>query len=162
MSFYRLLVLIHVFSAILGLGPGFILIYITRFSTNLTELRYSFELRKRLHVFIVIGGSMLFITGLAMGMLNLLLFRAFWYVSSLILFTIALIIGPVFLSPRASRIKTLLSKEKGSEIPQEYFEMAKSLFFWERVENVIFLIIIMFMILKPYNAQSLLRMFYLA
>lgn len=161
MSFYRLLVLIHVFSAILGLGPGFVLIYVAKYSKNLTELRYSFQVRKWLHVFIMIGGSLLLLTGLTMGFLNPPLFQAFWYVTSLILFLIALAFGPIVLSPRVRKIKALLIGQEGEEIPDDYYKLARSLFFWERIENVIFIIIIALMILKPYSFEMLLKMFYI-
>lgn len=161
MPFYKLLVLIHIFSAILGMGPGFILIYIAKNPRNLTELRLRYKLRKKLHIFVMIGGTLLLLTGLTMGYLNPALFQAFWYVSSLTLYIIALGFGPILLSPRVKPIRALLRELEGEKIPKVYFKMAKSLFFWERIENVIFLFIITLMILKPYSLEILLKMLYL-
>lgn len=161
MTFYNWLVLIHVFSAILGMGPGFILIYVAKSPQNFTELRHGFKIRTRLHIFVMIGGTLLLLSGLMMGYLNPALFQAFWYVTSLVLFLVALAFGPLILSPRSKPIKALLKEQQGNEIPPEYHKMARNLFFWERIENTIFLIIIMLMILKPYTIESLLSMFYL-
>lgn len=161
MTFYNLLVLIHVFSAILGMGPGFVLIYVAKHPQNLTELKHGFKLRTRLHIFVMIGGILLLLTGLTMGYLNPALFQAFWYVTSLTLFLIALFFGPFILSPRSKPIKALLKEQEGEKIPERYYKMAGNLFFWERIENAIFLVIIMLMILKPYSLDMLLRMFYL-
>jgi uncharacterized membrane protein len=150
MTFYRFLVLIHVFSAILGLGPGFIMIYIVTKAKTMTELRHAYAIRNRLHIFVMIGGSLLLITGLAMGSLQPYLFRMGWYVTALTLFLIALGFGPIILSPRSKPIKALLKSHTGDKIPGEYYRLAKKLFFYERIENVIFLIIIVLMVLKPF------------
>lgn len=150
MTFYRFLVLIHVLSAILGLGPGFIMIYIVTQAKNLTELRHAYLIRNRLHIFVMIGGSLLLVTGLTMGWLNPYLFTQGWYITSLTLFMIALGFGPLLLSPRAKPIRNLLNNADSDEIPPEYYALSRKLFLYERIENVIFIIIIGLMVLKPF------------
>ncbi|MEO8960969.1 MAG: DUF2269 family protein [Ginsengibacter sp.] len=150
MTFYRILLLVHVFSAILGLGPGFIMIYIVTKAGTMTELRHAYLIRNRLHIFVMVGGTLLLLSGLAMGAINSYLFRIGWYVTSLTLFLIALGFGPVILSPRSKPIKALLKNHTGDNIPKEYYKLAQKLFFYERIENVIFLIIIVLMVLKPF------------
>lgn len=150
MTIYRLLVLIHILSAILGLGPGFMMIYIVTKAKTMTELRHAYSIRNRLHIFVMVGGSLLLITGLAMGAINPYLFRMGWYVTALTLFLIALGFGPVALSPRSKPIKALLKSHKDDDIPEEYYRLAGKLFFYERIENVIFLVIIVLMVLKPF------------
>jgi uncharacterized membrane protein len=150
MSFYEVLVFIHIFSAILGMGPGFMMILIVQKSSNLTELRHSYVIRNRLHIFTMVGGTLLLISGLLMGTINITLFQQGWYVTSLVLFLVALAFGPLLLSPRSKPIKKLLKEAQGEEIPAEYEVLAKKLFFVERMENVIFLVIIALMIVKPF------------
>jgi uncharacterized membrane protein len=150
MTFYRLLVLVHVFSAILGLGPGFIMIYIVTRAQTMTELKHAYLIRNRLHIFVMIGGSLLLITGLTMGWMNTYLFHQGWYVTSLTLFLIALGFGPLILSPRSRPVNALFKIQPDDTIPEEYFRLARKLFFYERIENVIFLIIIVLMVLKPF------------
>lgn len=147
---YRVLVVIHVLSAILGLGPGFVMIYVVTRATNMTELKHAYLIRNRLHNFVIVGGTLLLLSGLAMGIITPYLFRAGWYVTALILFLVALAFGPVMLSPRSKPIKELLKKHQGENIPDEYYPLARNLFFYERVENVIFIIIILLMVLKPF------------
>ncbi len=150
MTFYKLLLLIHVLSAILGLGPGFIMIYVVTKAQNMTELRHAYFIRNRLHIFVLVGGSLLLLTGLPMGLVNPYLFRSGWYITALSLFVVALAFGPVFLTPRSKPIKALLKNHEGNDIPEEYYAMAKKLFFVERLENLIFITIIVLMILKPF------------
>jgi len=148
--FYRFILLIHVMSAILGLGPGFVMIYIVTKAKNMTELKHAYFIRNRIHIFVMVGGTLLLLTGIIMGCLNPLLFHVKWYVISLFLFLTALAFGPLFLSPRSKPIKKLLQEYNGEEIPAEYYALSKKLFFYERIENVLFLIIIFLMILGKY------------
>lgn len=150
MSFYKLLVFIHIFSAILGLGPGFIMIYTVTKANTMTELRHAYYIRNRIHIFVMIGGSLLLVTGLLMGFINTYLFQQGWFIISLVLFLIALAAGPLVLKPLSEPVKKILKEHQGDEIPKEYYENSKKLFFYERLTNIIFLIIIALMILKPF------------
>lgn len=150
MSWYQIILVIHVFSAILGLGPGFVMIYVVTKAKSMTELRYAYLMRNRLHNFVMVGGTLLLLTGLMMGWMQPYLFSFGWYVTSLILFLIALGFGPLILSPRSRPIKQLLNTHKGEEIPEAYYRLSKNLFLYERIENSIFLVIIILMVLKPF------------
>src|SRR5690625_2575887 len=90
MSLYNFLLFVHIFSAILGLGPGFVMIYIVTNAKTLPQLKHAYVIRKRIHVFVMVGGTLLLLTGLGMGMLNPNLFTQIWYIVSLILYFIAL------------------------------------------------------------------------
>src|SRR5690625_6202094 len=105
MVFYDILVFIHVAAAILGLGPGFMMIYVVKKANTMTELKHAYTIRNRIHLFVMFGGTLLLITGLWMGFLRPHLLNQIWFSLSLVLFLIALAIGPVILSPRAQPIK---------------------------------------------------------
>ncbi|MFJ5758819.1 DUF2269 family protein [Neobacillus sp. NPDC093182] len=150
MTFYKILVVLHIFSAIMGMGPGFILTTVVKSGKTMTELRHSYAIRHKLHIFVMVGGTLLLITGLIMGLMNPSLFRMGWYVTSLVLFLAALAIGPLVLSPRSKPVKALLASHKGEEIPEEYYRLSRILFRYEHLENAIFIVIIALMILKPF------------
>ncbi|HZW67019.1 MAG TPA: DUF2269 family protein [Pseudogracilibacillus sp.] len=150
MSLYSLLLVVHVFSAILGLGPGFVMIYIVSEAKTMSHLKHAYQIRNRIHVFVMVGGSLLLLTGVGMGLLNPALWKQIWFTASLILYFIALGAGPVVLSPLSKPIKQILKEHDGDEIPQEYKVLSEKLFFYERITNVIFLIIIALMIIKPF------------
>ncbi|RKQ33203.1 DUF2269 domain-containing protein [Oceanobacillus halophilus] len=152
MTFYGFLVFIHVFSAIIGMGPGLIMTFVVTQSkpSNMTELRHAFKIRNSLHILTMVGGTLLLITGIWMGYLNPYWFTQGWYITSLILFLIALAFGPFLLKPKSVPIKKLLKEYEGEEIPKEYYQLSKRLFNVEHVENLIFVVIIALMILKPF------------
>ncbi|HLR54276.1 MAG TPA: DUF2269 family protein [Pseudogracilibacillus sp.] len=152
MGLYDILLFIHVFSAILGLGPGFVMIYVVTKATTMTELRHAYVIRNRIHIFVMVGGTLLLLTGIGMGLLRPALFQMIWYDASLVLFLLALAAGPVVLSPLSKPIKTLLyNYPEGEEvIPESYEKLANQLFLYERITNIIFIVIIALMILKPF------------
>jgi uncharacterized membrane protein len=147
---YQALVFIHIFSAILGMGPGFILTTVVKSGDTMTELRHSYAIRHRLHIFVMVGGILLLVSGLLMGAINPYLFTMGWYVTSLLLFLVALAMGPFALTPKSKPVKALLESHQGEDIPAEYYPLAKALFRVEHLENTVFLIIIALMILKPF------------
>ncbi|MBS4204966.1 DUF2269 family protein [Lederbergia citrea] len=147
--FYKILVFIHIFSAILGMGPGFILGEVAKKAKTMTELRHAYAIKHRLHIFVMIGGTLLLVTGLLMGAINPRLFQMGWYVTSLILFLIALAMGPFVFKPLAKPINDLIKSHQGDEIPNEYYRLSKILVRYEHVGSLIFLVIIALMILKP-------------
>lgn len=149
MSFYKFLLIVHIFSAILGLGPGFTMVYIVNRAKTFSEIKYSFRMRERIHIFVMVGGTLLLLSGLGMGILNPALWKQFWYTSSLILYILALSAGPIVLKPLTKPIKQLLEEYNGETIPEQYEQLANKLFFYERFTNIIFLIIIALMITKP-------------
>lgn len=150
MTIYKLLVLIHVISAIAGLGPGFIMTYIITKSTTMDELRHGYKLRGQLHVIVMIGGILLLVTGLTMGMMNPHLFSAGWYVTSLILYMIGLAFGPFLLAPLTRKIRPLIAAYEGTDIPESYWQYARKLYLYENIINTIFIVIIVMMVLKPF------------
>ncbi|MHA6253280.1 DUF2269 domain-containing protein [Oceanobacillus sp. CAU 1775] len=152
MSFYELLVFIHIFSAILGMGPGLVMTIVVTGSNpqNMTEVKHSFKVRNSLHIFTMVGGILLLVTGLLMGFLNTYLFTQVWYIASLILYLIALAMGPLILSPISKPLKQSFAEIEGEEIPEHYHIESKKLFRYEHLINIIFLTIITLMILKPF------------
>lgn len=150
MSVYDILVFVHIFSAIVGMGPGFFMVLPVKRAQTMTELLYGYVIRDRLHRFVMIGGTLLLVTGLLMGFLKAYLFSQGWFLLSLLLFLVALAFGPLVLSPRSKPIKKLLNEYEKEEIPDEYDQLATKLFFYERIINSLFLIIIVLMITKPF------------
>ena len=153
MSFiYNSLVFIHIFSAILGMGPGLVMTAVVTLSKpqTMSELKHSFKVRHSLHIFTMVGGILLLVSGLLMGALKPYWFTQGWYVTSLILFLVALAMGPFVLTPRSKPIKRLFEEVQGEKIPDVYDDLSKELFFYERVINISFLVIISLMILKPF------------
>ncbi|MCM3740521.1 DUF2269 domain-containing protein [Oceanobacillus luteolus] len=152
MTFYNTLVFIHIFSAILGMGPGLVMTAVVTLSkpATMSELKHSFKIRNTLHIFTMVGGILLLVTGLLMGVLHPYWFSQGWYITSLILYLVALAMGPFVLKPRSTPIKQMFIHVEGETIPSTYADLSKELFLYERIINILFIIIISLMILKPF------------
>lgn len=150
MTFYKVLVFIHIFSAIVGLGPGFILTFLVNRAKTIGEARHGFMLRNRIHPIVSTGGFLLLVTGLLMGIINRALWTEWWYIISLSLYLISLLAGPLFLIRFIKPIKKIIAQYDGDELPEQYYENAKILFISEHILNIVFLIIITLMITKPF------------
>lgn len=147
---FKVLLAIHVTSAIFGLGPGFAFIPIKQSAKTLTQLRFAYLVNRTLHIFVMVGGFLLLLTGLIMGTLQPLLFHQGWYVTSLTLFLVALAIGPLVLTPKIKPIRKLLAEAEGDAIPSEYVSLHRIVLNFEWVLNGIFTLIILLMITKPF------------
>lgn len=150
MTLYEILLFVHVFSAIIGLGPGFVMTFIAAKSETMSELRHAFYLRNKIHIFIMVGSTLLLITGIWMGVLNPILFRKGWYTISIVLYFITLAAGPFVLKPIMKPIKEILRTETSEAIPTAYDQHAKQLYLVEHITNVLIIIIIALMIVKPF------------
>lgn len=150
MTVYKILVIVHVFSAILGLGPGFVLSFIAINLKTFSQVKWAFHIRDRIHIFVMTGGFLLLVTGIWMGLINTALWKQGWFTTSLILYVVALAISPLLLRKLMKPIKAILANHKEETIPPQYVELSKKLFFYEHVMNGMFIIIIFLMITKPF------------
>jgi len=149
-TLYQVLLIIHILSAIIGLGPGYVLTFIAMHAKTMTELRHAYYIRNRVHIFVMIGGTLLLVTGILMGILRPELFRQGWYTLSMVLYLIALAIAPLLLIKETKPINDVLELHMDEKIPDKYYQAKKKLFFYEHLTNVIFTIIIILMVLKPF------------
>ncbi|MGM8211366.1 DUF2269 family protein [Virgibacillus sp. W0430] len=150
MSFYDFLVLVHVIAAIVGVGPGFILTLIVKKPQTMSELKHAYIIRSRVHLLVMTGGILVFITGIWMGFLHVYLFTQAWYIISILLFLAVLAAGPCLLAPRSKPIKKILIEQDSEEIPATYDKLSRNLFFYERITNVFLFAIIVLMVVKPF------------
>ncbi|UOQ84970.1 DUF2269 family protein [Gracilibacillus salinarum] len=149
-SLYSWIVVIHIFSAIVGIGPGFILTTIVKSAKTLPEVRHAFFIKKKLHIFVMSGGMLLLVSGLLMGLLRPMLFQQGWYITSLILYFFALLLGPTALKRSSAPIKEMLADPQLTDVPDSYHVLVQRLLRIEYVENTLLLTIILLMVTKPF------------
>ncbi|ENH96662.1 hypothetical protein J416_09814 [Gracilibacillus halophilus YIM-C55.5] len=145
---YETLVIVHIFSAIIGVGPGFILTTIVKSAQTINEIQFAFFLKRKVHNIVISGGSFMLLTGIAMGILKPRLFQEGWYLLSLVLYSISFLMGPTVLKQYTKPIKELLAQQP-EEIPTVYHEYIKKLLIAEYIVNTLLIIIILLMITKP-------------
>lgn len=146
---YQTLFVIHIFSAIFGVGSLFILSAVIRLAKDMKQLKFSFVIFNKIHVYAVIGTMLLLFSGLGMAFIQPYLFGLIWIQISLALIVIFFVIGPIWLRPIMTPILDLVRSYEGEEIPEEFYRLYKRMVPVEIAISVIFILIILLMVLKP-------------
>src|SRR5690625_1975309 len=117
---------------------------------TMTELRHAYYFRNRVHIFVMIGGTLILVTGILMGFMRPELFRVGWYMLSMVLYLNTLTTSTLLLIKQTKTIKDVLELHPTEEIPETYYQAKKKLFSYEHFTNILFTIIIILMVLKPF------------
>jgi len=147
------LVLVHVLSAILGVGPAFFSHVLLKSHQNVDELRQSMRLFKRLELFPKVGGTLAVLTGLTLVLIgDYGKFMQLWIIGSLVLYIVIQVIIIGFIAPVANKLTAWLNDPSNLDtksLPSEqqaYHRRANSLF-W--IVSTLGTILFAFMIMKP-------------
>lgn len=149
----KLLILIHVLSSIIGVGPTFFGHVLTRSNQTVEELRSSYQYFKYLERFPKIGGSIAVISGLLLFFLgNYGSFTQLWIIGSFILYILIQIVIIGFITPKQNRISKWLFDErnKGIEIlDMEIYIAQKQVNRYFYFASFMGVLLFILMILKP-------------
>lgn len=146
---YTLLVAIHIFAAIVGVGPAFAFNRILNKAKNMKELKHAHKIVDDLQVFAGPGFTLALITGLLMGLINLSLFQTLWYNLSIALLLAAMLYKSFVAEPKMKPMLEIVKTYKGEEIPQDYKILNKKMAPYDYFGKVILIVIIILMIFKP-------------
>ncbi len=147
------LVLLHVVSAVVGLGPAYAFPIMLKKEKSLIEVKRMADLVTRIEVLPKIFGMLTLISGLLLVWLgNYGSFFTLWISGALVLFILAEVVIIGFLTPAAKRLSDLLSNlmEQGaSETNEQSLRLLSKVRNYHLTSCVIVLLIIAFMVIKP-------------
>ncbi|RAP74527.1 DUF2269 family protein [Paenibacillus montanisoli] len=148
------LVLIHVMSAIIGVGPTFFIHTLFGRKDNIGELRSAFKLGSKLELFPKIGGSLAVITGLILVFADGWEFVSFWILGSLALYIAIQVLVIGFAAPVTKQLGKLLEDTKkisaDQAVPDDQIRLlnkANKLYYGATAMGTLLFI---FMVLKPF------------
>lgn len=148
---YTALLVVHILSAILGVGPVFLFNMILSKAHTAEQLRYAHRIVNRLNRNANMSFVLILLTGLAMGWLNPWLFRMEWYIAALTLFFISGLYVITAVEPllkQMSRIAAQTEDDCG-DVPREHAAIFRKKQVRDRVSTIMALVIILLMVLKP-------------
>ncbi len=151
MSFYGILVLLHVIGAICGMGASFAQPLLMNKAKTVKQAEFSHRVNHGIDKLVVIGTFTLLITGLIMGALNTYLFTQGWYIISLILFITILPVAGAIVPKKAAQQVEILKNHKGDELPESYLTLKKQTAPFNRYTYIATVIIVILMVTKPFN-----------
>lgn len=147
------LILIHVLSAIIGVGPTFFGHVLLRKKQSYEELKNSLIVSKKLEYFPKIGGTIAVITGFILFYVgNYGSFMQLWLIGSLVLYVLIQITVIFFVTPLAQKLsewvfhpdhKTVLSLPD----EQQRWHLKANRYYW--LASTLGIILFVFMILRP-------------
>ncbi|MFD0869919.1 Predicted integral membrane protein [Chlamydia abortus] len=146
---YTALLVIHILSAILGVGPVFLLNMILRKAKTAEQLRYAHRIVSRLNRNANASFGLILLSGLSMGWINPWLFRLEWYIASLVLFFVSGVYAITAVEPILKQMNRIAGQTEDSDIPREHAALLQKKQVRDRVANLIAIAIILLMIVKP-------------
>lgn len=151
MSFYGILVLLHVIGAICGIGAQFAQPLLLNRVKTVKQAEFALRVNHAIDKLILIGTLILLITGLIMGALNTYLFTQSWYIISLILFVTIMPVAGAIVPKKAAQQEEILKNHKGDELPESYLTLKKQAAPFNRYTYIATVIIVILMVTKPFN-----------
>lgn len=118
MEWIEWLVLVHVLSAIIGIGPTFAFHIILRKNQSVSELKNSIKTASKLELFPKIGGTLAVLSGLALFFVeDYGSFTQLWLIGSLILYIVIQIIVIGFVSPLIMKLEKWVDDPANHNLP---------------------------------------------
>ncbi|MBE1440645.1 DUF2269 family protein [Paenibacillus sp. OAS669] len=146
------LVLLHVLSAIIGIGPTYFIHVLYRKRQSVGELKQSLRLGAMLNLFPNIGGSIAVISGVVLVALSPVRFLDLWIIGSLVLYVIIQILMFAVIRPKQGKLREMLDQPllKDQEMLSEPLQLQVSaLNRIQLVITVLSIVLFVFMLVKP-------------
>ena len=138
MSFYGILVLLHVIGAVCGIGAQFAQPFLFNRVKTAKQAEFAHHVNHG-------------IDKLTMGAMNTYLFTQGWYLISLILFVTILPVAGGIVPKKAAKQIEILNNHKGDDLPESYLSLKKQVVPFNRYTYIASVIIVILMVTKPFN-----------
>ncbi|MGP4078502.1 DUF2269 family protein [Pseudalkalibacillus sp. R45] len=146
---YIYLLFIHILSAVTAIVAVISYPLIMSSVRTVGQAKFGLKLLKKIGVLPKIGGTMLFVTGLALGFQHTYLFKEPWYWLSIAIFFVILVILAVLLPSGIKQQLSLLQQTQGDTLPDSYRRSRRRSLWLEGVANLSVFISIFLMVFKP-------------
>lgn len=150
MSIYGFIVLIHIISAVCGLGAAFALPVLMKKPETVTQAKFAFKVNAGIEKIVKIGSITLLVTGLILGTLNPSLFTQVWYITSIIIFLMVQPVVAVILPKKLAELEKVLNSLNGEKLPDSYFQISKQMAPYNGFTHLAAIVLIILMVLKPF------------
>ncbi|MFC0330120.1 DUF2269 family protein [Paenibacillus sepulcri] len=147
---YTYLLFIHIISAVTAICAviGYPLIMSSVRTAG--QARFGLALLEKMAILPKAGGTLLLLTGLALGFLQTYLFHQMWYVVSIAIFFVILVILAILLPSGIKEQLALLQQTQGEALPDEYRRSRRRSAWLEGIANLAVFISILLMVFKPF------------
>ncbi|MDU4694528.1 MAG: DUF2269 family protein [Paenibacillus sp.] len=146
---YNYWLFLHIISAITATVPvvGYPLIMSSVRTTE--QAKFGLTLMEKLAVLPKIGGTLMFLTGLALGYEQPYLFQQLWYWVAIALFVVIVVIMAVLLPTGIKQQRANLEPIQSGALPDAYRGSRRRSLLLEIVANIVVMMLIVLMVFKP-------------
>ncbi|MFC5406481.1 DUF2269 family protein [Cohnella soli] len=146
---YNYLLSVHIIAAVVAIAAVICYPLIMSGARTVGQAKFALGLLEKAAILPKLGGTLLFLTGLVFGFQESSLFQELWYVASIVLFLVIVIIFAVLLPAGIKQQLKLLQQTQSDDLPEAYRLSRRRSFWLEAVANLAVLISIVFMVFKP-------------
>ncbi|MBO7743451.1 DUF2269 family protein [Paenibacillus sp. MWE-103] len=152
MSWFGLLLVVHVLAAIAIIGPAFMMPLIRRSASTVGQLRFVFGITARLAVLPKLGGFAVLITGVWLMILTKAGLSQMWLNAAILLSLLMVVLIDGWIEPRLKTIMKLIAErqDRGTELPAELGPLFKRIVPVETASQLLMIAILALMVLKPF------------
>jgi uncharacterized membrane protein len=150
MTWYGILVVIHLIAAVIGLGASFALPVLMSRPKTVSQAKFAHHVAKGIENFAKIGSLTLLATGIIMGILNTYLFTQIWFIASIIIYVLIQPIVAGIIPKNSAKQLEILEKAKSEELPQDYILINKKMAPLNNIVHAAAVILIILMSVKPF------------
>jgi uncharacterized membrane protein len=150
MTWYGLLLLIHLIAAVVGLGASFALPVLMSRPKTVSQAKFAHSTAKGIENFAKIGSITLLVTGIVMGILNTYLFTQIWFIASLVIYVLIQPIVAGIIPKNSAKQLEILENATGEELPAEYIQIDKKMVPFNNTVHAAAIILIILMSVKPF------------
>lgn len=145
---YIYVVFIHIIAAVTAMAAVICYPLIMSSARTTNQVRFALSLLEKTGILPKIGGTLLLLTGLALGFLETSLFKELWYVLSIVIFLVILVIFAGLIPAGIKQQFTLLQQTKGDDLPEAYRQSRRRSAWLEGIANLAAFIVILLMVFK--------------
>ncbi|MDT0162250.1 DUF2269 domain-containing protein [Bacillus sp. AG4(2022)] len=152
MTFYSILLTVHIIAAVCGLGAAFAQPIISKAPKTVSQAMLCISINERVEKLAKYGSIILLITGLIFGALNPALFKQVWYIISIIIFISVQPIVAAVLPKKVKAQQELLANHEGKDesLPDSYHRINKEQQPFTLYTHLAAVVLIVLMVMKPF------------
>ncbi|WP_239616349.1 DUF2269 family protein [Cohnella mopanensis] len=146
---YNYLLFIHIISSVTAIAAVIFYPLIMSSARTVGQAKFALALQEKTSILLKLGGTLLLLSGLALGFQETSLFQELWYVASIVIFFVILVIFAGLLPAGIKQQLKLLQQTQGDDLPEAYRLNRRRSAWLEGVANLAVFISILLMVFKP-------------
>lgn len=146
---YIYLVFIHIIASVTAMAAVICYPLIMSSARTTGQAKFALALLEKTAILPKLGGTLLFLSGLGLGFLEISLFKELWYVLSIVIFLVILVIFAGLIPAGIKQQLALLQQAKGDDLPDAYRQSRRRSAWLEGIANLAAFIVILLMVFKP-------------